>query len=159
MNARGVDFTGIAYLIALGVGSFVVYRLVQSVPSVKAAVGNAVDAVKSAAGVALQAVNPVNPDNLANRGFEAVVKAATGRTVADWFPGGNPDGSQVLAQFNAADQDDADLGKAMRSARLRGENLFATAADQEDSDIGAAMAAATGSPFISYQKMTRGIIR
>lgn len=159
MTARGVDFTGIAYLVALAVGGYAVYRVVQSVPSVKASVDNAVNAVKNAAGAALQAVNPVNPDNVVNRGFEAVVKAATGRTVADWFPGKKPDSEALKEKFTAADQDDLDLGAAMRSARLRGDGMPLTPLDQEDSDIGAAMAAATGSPFISYQKMTRGIIR
>lgn len=159
MTARGIDFTGIAYLVALGVGGFVVYRLVQSVPSVNTAVRNAASAVRDAAGAALNAVNPVNPDNVFNRGFEATLKAATGRTMADFFPGTRPDPARLASQFNAADVDDAELGVAMRRALLRNEGLFTSPADRDDAELGAAMSAASGAPFYDYSKLARGVIR
>jgi hypothetical protein len=74
MKFRGVDFTGLAYLAALGVGAFVVYRVVTRGP---AAVGDAVAAVGGAAGRAVNLINPANPENIFALTANSAVRAVT----------------------------------------------------------------------------------
>jgi len=159
MNARGVDFTGIAYIGALIVGAVVVYKVVKGgagvAAGVQSAVSGAVSTVKEAAGAAVDAVTPTNPNNIFNRLFQPVADAL--------IKGGSPDaatrsGSKLLHTFTAADQDDADMGAAMRTLQRRPDYLL-TALDLEDAEIGAAMSAANGESFMSYEKLRRGAIK
>lgn len=138
MTARGIDFTGMAYLAALAALGYGLYRLVQAGPDVAKKVGDAVTS-------ALTAINPASPDNLAYQGANAVTRAATGdqsgtfgtklweffhpdtvKLESQLFTGAvstaAADAAALLAradataQWLAGDQDDAELGQAMRDA-------------------------------------------
>lgn len=154
MNARGIDFTGIAYLAALAVGAVVVFKVVKSggavASSVRETVGDVVTAVGRAAGTAVDAVTPTNPNNIFNRAFQPI---------ADLFIGSDPDranGSRLLAQFTASDQDDADDGAAMRLLTRR-PDLLQSVNDQDDADIGRMLNQNSGAPFVDYSKLSRGV--
>lgn len=163
MTARGIDFSGIAYLAALGLGAFVVFRVVRAAPESAAAVGRAVSD-------AVQAVNPVNPENVFNQAANSVTATLTGdpgMTPGLWLETkirqltgntGEANGARVLDAFTALDQEDADMGAAMKFLQRR-PDLLMTAADQEDADIGAAMSAMSGAAFINYSHLSRGVFR
>lgn len=155
MNARGIDFTGIAYLGALIVGGVVVYQLVKSGGKVGAAVSGAVETVKAAAGAAVDAVNPTNENNIFNR--------LIGKPLAEIFvKGGNPDertnGSALLSRFTAIDQEDADIGAAMRALQRR-PDLIASPGDIEDAENGFNMAAMAGYPVTANAKLGKGVFK
>lgn len=161
MTARNIDFTGLAYLAALAAGGFVVYRLVKAAP---ATVDAAVKTVKEAGAAVIQAVNPTDENNLANRGVNAIARYITGdpNTTAglaiERLFKGNPD--ELRSQFDPDvwDRDDADLGRAARTAEKRGESLAAFGvSDQDDADQGRAMAELSGAAFFDYSKLRRGV--
>ena len=158
MTAKGIDFTGLAYMGALILGAVVVYKVVKSggavAESVKATFTDAVTAVGNVAGVAVDAVTPTNPNNIFNKAFQPI---------ADLFIGSNPDeksdGSRLLSQFTTFDQEDADQGAASRLLQRRQDFIPLTAADQDDADLGRAMAEYSGAPFINYSHLARGVFK
>lgn len=157
MTARGIDFTGIAYLVGLALAGYAVYRVVQSVPNVKQAIGEAVDGAQRAAARVVDAVNPTSSGNVFNQGFEGIVKAVTGRDVADIIGPKSNDGDQLLSRFSVLDAEDAELGAAIRRLALRGDDLSLNALDAEDAELGQNMAAASGAAFIDYSRLRRGV--
>jgi len=155
MTAKGVDFTGIAYLAALVVGAVVVYKVVKSggavAESIRETVGDVVAAGGRVVGAAVDAVTPTNPGNIFNKTFQPI---------ADLFIGSDPDkanGSKLLSSFTAFDQEDADLGAAGRVLQRRPDLLGNSVADQDDADIGRALAENSGAAFIDYSKLNRGV--
>lgn len=159
MTARGIDFTGIAYLVALAAAGYAVYRVAKGAPTVA-------EAVQKVADAAVAAVNPADPNNLANRGANAVTAWLTddpSMTPGLWLErlftrGDNKDGDKLLADFSGVwDRDDADLGRQMQTLVKRGEVPSWSTADQDDADLGRAMAELSGAPFLDYSKMRRGV--
>lgn len=158
MNARGVDFTGIAMLVGIGVAAYVGYRVIKGAPSVAGAVGDAVDAAGRAAGAVVEAITPTNPNNIFNRAFQPI---------ADLFiKGGNPDdapsGQSLLSRFSTtpttADIEDAQLGADMRALQKRPE-LLMTQADRDDAELGASLSAFNGAAFVDYSRLRRGVYK
>lgn len=175
MNARGIDFTGIAMLIGIGIAGYVGYRLVKGAPDLASAVrGTIADGLavaQNAVGTAIDAVTPTNPGNIFNRGANAATAALTGdpsMTPGLWIenlfrgsPGENS-GERLLAQFTAFDQEDADQGAAGRQLSqhmTRRPDLYWTAADQDDADLGFAMSSASGAAFVDYSRLARGVFK
>lgn len=158
MTAKGVDFTGIAYLAALVVGAVVVYKVVKSggavADSIRSTVGDVVAAGGKAVGAAVDAITPTNPNNIFNRTFQPI---------ADLFIGSDPnkkaDGSRLLSQFTTLDQEDADLGAAGRLLQRRPDLWGNSTADQDDAAQGAAIAAGSGMAFVDYSKLSRGVFK
>lgn len=156
MTAKGVDFTGIAYLAALVVGAVVVYKVVKSggavAESIRGTVADVVTAGGQAVGAVVDAVTPTNPNNVFNRAFQPI---------ADLFIGSDPDkkadGSKLLSSFTSFDQEDADQGAAMRLLQRRPDLMPLYPADQDDADLGRAMAEYSGAAFVDYSHLRRGV--
>lgn len=171
MNARGIDFTGIAMLAGIGLVAYVGYRVAKGAPSVAEAVGDTVAAAGRAVSATVDAVNPVNPENVFNRAANSVTATLTGdpgMTPGLWIENlfkGNPgenDGSKLLDYFSTIDQEDADQGAAGRQLAQHMErrpDLYLWPADVEDAELGAAMAASTGAAFVDYSKLRRGVFK
>jgi hypothetical protein len=157
MNARNIDFTGMAYLVGIAFVLYGVYRIAKAGPAVAGQVGTAVT-------TALNALNPANPNNIVAAPVNSVIQAATGQPdvtlgtkLWEWL---HPSTVALEKQLTASvDAEDADLGRAMldrMSATAQWGNTF-TAADQEDRDLGAALTAAGASvpmqlsPNFTYQ--------
>lgn len=154
MTAKGIDFTGIAYLIGIGAAAFVVYKVVKAGP---ATVESVVTAVKGAVGDAIDAVTPTNPNNVFNRVFQPV---------ADLFIGSDPEaaakanGSRLLAQMTSTmESDDAEIGAAGRLLMRRPDLLGNSVADADDAAQGVAIAEGSGMAFIDYSKLSRGVFK
>ena len=83
MKLRGIDFTGIAYLAALGIAGLVGWRIYQAIHDAQPGevLDKAAGAVKEAAVAVVDAVTPTNPENIVNRAATAVVQTATGNKV------------------------------------------------------------------------------
>lgn len=79
MKLQGIDFQGLALLLAVAGVGYVAWRAVRAAPA-------AVDALKGAAGSAVQLVNPADRGNIVNRGVEAVGSSVTGDP--NWTLGG-----------------------------------------------------------------------
>lgn len=164
MTARGIDFTGIAYLVVLAAAGYAVYRVAKGAPTVAEAVQRVTDA-------AITAVNPADPNNLANRAANAITARLTddpSMTPGLWLEnqlkrlftgsGKSTEGDKLLADFAGAwEQDDADIGRAGLTLMRRGEPIGWTAADQDDADLGFAMSANAGAAFIDYSRLRRGV--
>jgi len=72
MNARGIDFTGIAYLVGIGVVGFVAYQVIANKKAI------------------VTAFNPASDQNVAYKGANAVTRAVTGNnvdTLGTWLAG------------------------------------------------------------------------
>jgi len=161
MTARGIDFTGLAYLLALAAGGYVVYRVIKAGP---ATVETIVSSAKEAGAAVVQAVNPTDENNLANRAANAITQYVTGDpgttlglTLERFFKG-NPE--ELRSQFDpdAWDRDDAELGRVARTAEKRGESLAAFGVwDRDDADLGLSMAENSGAAFMDYSKLRRGV--
>lgn len=123
-----IDFTGIAYLVAIalaGVVGFVIYR---QAGDFKASLGDLFTKLGDAAGAAaratLDAVNPASQNNLAYAGANAITQAATGdehatvgTKLAEWF---DPKTRELAAQLKA----DRPMDLAQLDAALSAEDQF-----------------------------------
>lgn len=96
MNA--IDFRGIAYLAALGLGAAIVYQVVRQG---KAAGQAVVDVARQV----VDSINPASPDNVFAKTADAVTQAVTGEKdvtlgtkLAEWL---NPDVRRADAAMNA----------------------------------------------------------
>jgi hypothetical protein len=96
---KGIDFTGIAYLVAFGVAAYIAYQVWQKGP---AAISAITDAAKSVG----DAINPASSTNLVNKAANAVVQTVTGssdETLGGWFYDAlHPDPMKLMDQLTAA---------------------------------------------------------
>jgi hypothetical protein len=89
---RSTDFTGIAYLTALGLAAAVAFVVYRKSASIGQAAGEVLGTVQGAATRVLDAVNPASQGNIANTSANAVASSITGRETsigslfADWWP-------------------------------------------------------------------------
>lgn len=87
---KSTDFTGIAYLTAIGLAVAVAIVLYRKAGGT---IPQAARAIADAASSALAEVNPFNPNNVAARAADAMVNEIAGRStsvgsvIADFFPG------------------------------------------------------------------------
>lgn len=90
--SRSTDFTGIAYLTALGLAAAVAFVVYRKSASIGAAASEVANTVKAGAARVLDAVNPASQGNVANTSANAVASSITGRETsigslfADWWP-------------------------------------------------------------------------
>jgi hypothetical protein len=88
MTLRGIDLTGMAYLIVLAIGGIAVYQLVTKGPQWAR---DLADKMKGAAQAGADAVNPMSDKNLASRAANAMF-APPGESIGTWFASKfNPD--------------------------------------------------------------------
>jgi hypothetical protein len=115
VTARGVDFTGMAYLAVIAGTGLIVYAVWKNSSRIGAAAGKVADAV-----------NPTSANNLAARAANAVTQAATGDP-------GTSFGSWVYDKFNTpAPRLDAPSMPRPRTIDL---GTYADTADRDDRDI------------------------
>ena len=140
MTARGIDFTGIAYLLGIGAVLYAVYRLAKAGPIAAANVGAAVTQ-------ALNAINPASADNVAYQAVNSAVQAATGDQNATLgtkaFEFFNPGTMKLESQITSSApsvQSESWAGALQRAFDTAAwPDTGTSAADAEDADLGAAV--------------------
>lgn len=94
---KGIDFTGIAYLVAFGIAAYIAYQVWQKGPA----------AITDAAKSVVDAINPASNTNLVNKAANVVVETLTGRsdeTTGGWFYDLlNPNPMNVMSQMTEHD--------------------------------------------------------
>jgi hypothetical protein len=90
--SRSTDFTGIAYLTALGLAAAVAYVVYRKSTGIAPAVSEVVGNIKAGAAKVLDTINPASPTNAVNTSANAVASSIAGRDTTigsiwgDWWP-------------------------------------------------------------------------
>lgn len=89
---QSTDFTGIAYLTALGLAAAVAFVVYRNSKGIAPAVSEVVDNIKAGAAKVIDTINPASQTNAVNTSANAVASSIAGRDTsigslfADWWP-------------------------------------------------------------------------